>query len=122
MFQQPFFLHPSEKSLLRASLQNDTLFFSKSNIMDYSLLVGVDLENSELVIGIIDFIRTFTWDKKLESWVKETGILGGGREPTIVGPRVYRSRFRDAMERYFLAVPDKWTRVGEGGTRRGLLG
>lgn len=121
MFAQPFFLRQGDKSLLRASLQNDTLFLSKANIMDYSLIVGVDLNNSELVVGIVDFIRTFTWDKKLESWVKETGILGGGSLPTIVGPRVYRSRFREAMERYFLMVPDMWTRIGESGKRRGLL-
>jgi 1-phosphatidylinositol-3-phosphate 5-kinase len=58
---------------------------------------------------LLDFIRTFTWDKKLESWVKETGILGGGgKEPTIVSPRQYRLRFREAMERYFLMVPDFW--------------
>jgi 1-phosphatidylinositol-3-phosphate 5-kinase len=95
--------------------------------MDYSLLVGIDEERQELIIGIvgknrayicifiilstslIDFIRTFTWDKKLESWVKETGILGGGgKGPTIVSPRQYRIRFREAMDRYFLMVPDFW--------------
>jgi hypothetical protein len=57
----------------------------------------------------IDFIRTFTWDKKLESWVKESVFLGPGvKEPTIVSPRQYRLRFRAAMERYFLMVPDVW--------------
>ncbi|KAI9026204.1 hypothetical protein DFJ74DRAFT_663537 [Hyaloraphidium curvatum] len=114
MYKEPFFLHPTDKSLLRASLQNDTLFFTKCNIMDYSLLVGVDHASSQLVVGVVDYIRTFTWDKKLESWVKETGILGGGRDPTIVGPRLYRSRFREAMEKYFLGVPDKWTPVPAG--------
>lgn len=45
----------------------------------------------------------------MESWVKESGILGGGgKEPTIVSPRQYRIRFREAMERYFLMVPDFW--------------
>lgn len=81
--------------------------------MDYSLLVGIDNESNELVIGIVDFIRTFTWDKKLESWVKETGLLGGGgSEPTIVTPRQYKNRFREAMDRYFLMVPDKFFVVG----------
>ncbi|KAJ2338823.1 Mitochondrial distribution and morphology protein 12, partial [Coemansia sp. RSA 2671] len=65
--------------------------------------------NNELVIGIVDFIRTFTWDKKLESWVKEASILGGsGKSPTIVSPKQYKKRFREAMERYFLMVPDKF--------------
>lgn len=41
-----------------------------------------------------DFIRTFTWDKKLESWVKERGFVGGGtKEPTIVTPRQYKNRY-----------------------------
>jgi len=52
-----------------------------------------------------DYIRTFTWDKKLESWVKETGILGGGgRDPTIISPVQYKNRFRESMARYFLMV------------------
>ncbi|KAJ1497587.1 1-phosphatidylinositol-3-phosphate 5-kinase [Coelomomyces lativittatus] len=99
------------KSLLTA-IYNDTLFLSKLNIMDYSLLMGLDEANHEVVVGIIDFIRTYTWDKKLESWVKETGLLGGGKEPTIVSPKQYRTRFRDAMERYFLAVPDAMCCLG----------
>lgn len=32
--------------------------------MDYSLIVGVDHDRDELVVGIVDFIRTYTWDKK----------------------------------------------------------
>jgi 1-phosphatidylinositol-3-phosphate 5-kinase len=57
--------------------------------MDYSLVVGVDSEKHELVVGIVDYIRTFTWDKKLESWVKDSAFLGGAGkgEPTIVTPK-----------------------------------
>ncbi|KAI7866999.1 hypothetical protein BDF14DRAFT_1882111 [Spinellus fusiger] len=110
MFQSPLFLRSHSKEMLRGSLHNDTLFLSRLDVMDYSLLVGVDEEKQELVVGIVDFIRTFTWDKKLESWVKESGILGGGgKEPTIISPRQYRLRFREAMDRYFLMVPDFWT-------------
>ena len=28
--------------------------------------------------------------------------------PTIVSPEVYKSRFINAIERYFLEVPDQW--------------
>ncbi|KAJ2958021.1 hypothetical protein NQZ79_g6344 [Umbelopsis isabellina] len=108
MYQSPLFLRAHSKEILRGSLHNDTLFLSRLNVMDYSLLVGIDETSQELVVGIVDFIRTFTWDKKLESWVKESGILGGGREPTIVTPKQYRLRFKEAMERYFLMVPDFW--------------
>jgi 1-phosphatidylinositol-3-phosphate 5-kinase len=54
-----------------------------------------------------DYIRTYTWDKKLESWVKDASFLGGGAnkgEPTIVTPKQYKARFRSAMERYFPLV------------------
>ena len=57
-----------------------------------------------------DYIRTFTWDKRLETVVKSSGILGGqGKMPTIVSPEVYRTRFLEAMERYLNVVPDRWT-------------
>ncbi|XP_020277138.1 uncharacterized protein LOC109851424 isoform X1 [Asparagus officinalis] len=42
--------------------------------MDYSLLVGVDEVKHELVLGIIDFMRQYTWDKHLENWVKASEI------------------------------------------------
>ena len=62
--------------------------------MDYSLVVGVDQEKRELVVGIVDYIRTFTWDKKLESWVKDSAFLGGAKgEPTIVTPKQCLSFF-----------------------------
>lgn len=55
-----------------------------------------------------DYIRTFTFDKKFESIVKQ-GILGGmGKLPTIIPPERYRLRFADAMDRYFSTVPDRW--------------
>jgi len=90
--------------------------------MDYSLVCGVDSAKNELVVGIVDYVRTYTWDKKLESWVKESTYLVGGmgvggrgkgkgnaegaewQQPTIVTPKMYRQRFLSAMERYFPLV------------------
>ncbi|CAJ0854781.1 8398_t:CDS:10 [Entrophospora sp. SA101] len=107
--ENPIYLREHAKDLLRKSLDNDTTFLADHNVMDYSLLVGFDDDKQELVVGIVDFIRTFTWDKKLESWVKEAGFLGGGgKEPTIISPKQYENRFKEAMERYFLMVPDRW--------------
>ncbi|CCK69312.1 1-phosphatidylinositol-3-phosphate 5-kinase KNAG_0C01990 [Huiozyma naganishii CBS 8797] len=114
IYESPIHVREYDKKLLRASLWNDTLFLAKMNVMDYSLVVGIDNENFLLTVGIIDFIRTFTWDKKLESWVKEKGLVGGGgnggviKQPTVVTPRQYKNRFREAMERYILMVPDPW--------------
>lgn len=79
--------------------------------MDYSLLVGVDEEKHELVLGIIDFMRQYTWDKHLETWVKASGILGGPKNssPTVISPKQYKKRFRKAMTTYFLMLPDQWS-------------
>lgn len=80
------------------------------DVMDYSLLVGVDEEKHELVLGIIDFMRQYTWDKHLETWVKASGILGGSKNtPTVISPKQYKKRFRKAMTTYFLMVPDQWS-------------
>lgn len=109
IYESPLFVREYDKKLLRASLWNDTLFLAKMNVMDYSLVIGINDENKNLTVGIIDCIRPFTWDKKLESWVKEKGLVGGGtKEPTVVTPRQYKNRFREAMDRYILIVPDCW--------------
>ncbi|EMD32532.1 hypothetical protein CERSUDRAFT_118584 [Gelatoporia subvermispora B] len=106
----PFYLREHSKRILRGALYNDSKFLADINVMDYSLVVGVDSQRNELVVGIVDYIRTYTWDKKLESWVKDSAFLGGANkgEPTIIGPKQYRHRFLSAMERYFPLVPDRW--------------
>lgn len=69
-------------------------------------MVAVDEARKELVVGIIDVVRTYTWvcliipsfkfktnifkDKKLESWIKDRGFAGGGRNrPTVTSPKVF---------------------------------
>jgi 1-phosphatidylinositol-3-phosphate 5-kinase len=108
MYESPLFAREHAKNILRDSLWNDTLFLAQQNVMDYSLMVAVDGARKELVVGIIDCIRTYTWDKKLESWVKDRGFVGGGRSrPTVTSPKKYKSRFREAMERYILGAPHR---------------
>ncbi|KAH9065873.1 hypothetical protein EDB87DRAFT_1776509 [Lactarius vividus] len=108
----PFYLREHSKRILRGALYNDSKFLADINVMDYSLVVGVDGEKNELVVGIVDYVRTYTLDKKLETWVKESGFLGGAGkgEPTVVTPKLYRQRFASAMERYFPLVPDRWSK------------
>uniref|UniRef100_A0A673YKT7 1-phosphatidylinositol 3-phosphate 5-kinase n=1 Tax=Salmo trutta TaxID=8032 RepID=A0A673YKT7_SALTR len=109
----PMYIRAHCKAILRAAIHSDACFLSSHLIIDYSLLVGRDDATDELVVGIIDYIRTFTWDKKLEMVVKSTGILGGqGKMPTVVSPELYRARFCEAMDKYFLMVPDHWTGLG----------
>ncbi|XP_074589032.1 1-phosphatidylinositol-3-phosphate 5-kinase FAB1B-like [Curcuma longa] len=107
----PIFVGNKPKRLLERAVWNDTAFLASVDVMDYSLLVGVDEENHELVLGIIDFMRQYTWDKHLETWVKASGILGGPKNvsPTVISPKQYKKRFRKAMSTYFLVVPDQWS-------------
>lgn len=106
IYETPLFAREHSKKLLSQSVWNDTLFLGRQNVMDYSLMIAIDEKRSELVVGIIDCIRTYTWDKKLESWIKDRGFAGGGRNrPTVTSPREYKGRFREAMARYVLQAP-----------------
>jgi 1-phosphatidylinositol-3-phosphate 5-kinase len=128
--ETPIFVREHTKKLLKASVFNDTLFLSQNNVMDYSLMAGFDDTAREIIVGIIDCIRTYTWDKKLESWIKDRGK----NKPTITSPRDYRNRFRIAMEKYILQAPNCWhqfsgrlvqQRIGTGqlvGGRRSMEG
>ncbi|XP_013591628.1 PREDICTED: putative 1-phosphatidylinositol-3-phosphate 5-kinase FAB1C isoform X2 [Brassica oleracea var. oleracea] len=107
---EPIFLGSKAKRSLERAIWNDTSFLATVDVMDYSLLVGFDEDRKELVLGIIDFMRQYTWDKHLETWVKASGILGGPKNaaPTIISPKQYKKRFRKAMTTYFLTVPEPW--------------
>lgn len=107
----PLYILPHSKTMLTLAINHDSQFLSSNLVMDYSLLVGVDDEKKELVVGIIDYIRTFTWDKKLETILK-SNFGGQGKMPTVVSPEVYRNRFLDMMGKYFLPVPDQWSGLG----------
>ncbi|KAI8629718.1 hypothetical protein F5Y19DRAFT_431605 [Xylariaceae sp. FL1651] len=123
IYESPLFAREHSKKLLRASVFNDTLFLARQNVMDYSLMIAVDEVKKELVVGIIDCIRTYTWDKKLESWIKDRGFAGGNRNrPTVTSPKEYKSRFREAMARYILQAPNCWHQFNTqfvGGRQRG---
>lgn len=109
IYESPLFAREHSKKLLRSSVHNDTLFLARQNVMDYSLMVAIDENRKELVVGIIDCIRTYTWDKKLESWIKDRGFARGGKNrPTVTSPKEYKRRFREAMNRYVLEAPNCW--------------
>ncbi|KAF2815224.1 uncharacterized protein BDZ99DRAFT_567104 [Mytilinidion resinicola] len=107
--ETPIFVREHTKKLLKACVWNDTLFLSQQNVMDYSLMAGFDDTHREIIVGIIDCIRTYTWDKKLESWIKDRGK----NKPTITSPKDYRNRFRIAMAKYILQAPNCWHQFTE---------
>lgn len=106
----PFPLKHRAKVYFSKAVLNDTLFLSRVNIVDYSILVGFDEENHEIVVGIIDYMRQYDFIKRMERVGKSTaGLLTGQTaETTIIQPPQYKKRFQNAMERYFMTIPDKW--------------
>ncbi|KAK6465031.1 hypothetical protein DFJ63DRAFT_300934 [Scheffersomyces coipomensis] len=112
IYESPIFVKEQSKKLLKGSLSNDTSFLSAMDVMDYSLVIGINDQTKKIYVGIIDWLRTFTWDKRVENWVKGNNLMIGGKtlkkDPTIVTPKQYRIRFREAMDRYILEVPDIW--------------
>lgn len=49
----PFYVREHMKRILRSALLSDTKFLAEINVMDYSLVVGVDSSRNELVVGIV---------------------------------------------------------------------
>lgn len=113
---KPLYISEDSKQLLLEAIKADSEFLANHQLMDYSLLVGMKNESHEMVIGIIDYLRTFTWDKRLEQLVKSSGLLGGaGKTPTVISPKLYMTRFQEAMYKYFIMVPDFWYSGAAGG-------
>ncbi|XP_026733708.1 1-phosphatidylinositol 3-phosphate 5-kinase-like isoform X1 [Trichoplusia ni] len=102
-WETPLYVQSHTGAVLWDSIERDSSFLAAHDVMDYSLLLG--LHGNTLVLGIIDYIRTFTWDKKLEHLVKKN--LGSG-QPTVVSPEQYKRRFCNAARKYFLQCPSHW--------------
>ncbi|TKY51496.1 putative 1-phosphatidylinositol-3-phosphate 5-kinase FAB1D [Spatholobus suberectus] len=108
MNSSPLYVSHKAKRVLQRAVWNDTSFLNSINVMDYSLLVGVDSQKRELVCGIIDYLRQYTWDKHLETWMKSSLVVPKNVLPTVISPKEYKKRFRKFMSTYFLSVPDHW--------------
>ncbi|CAI9764065.1 unnamed protein product [Fraxinus pennsylvanica] len=107
MNDSPLYISMKSKRNLQRAVWNDTTFLHSINVMDYSLLVGVDSQRRELVCGIIDYLRQYTWDKQLENWVKSS-LVPRNQQPTVISPIEYKKRFRKFIDTHFLCVPDHW--------------
>lgn len=57
---------------------------------------------------VIFIINSCYW---LERVGKSLPMVVGSEEPTIIQPPLYKARFTNAMERYFMTVPSKWTSI-----------
>lgn len=122
--QTAILIQPHSRELLLQAIRNDADFLARSNIMDYSLLLGIDRDKKEIVCGLVDFIGSYTLAKTLEYKAKQGLVLnsissaasgGKKKEVTVIPPSEYQERFVSAMESYFVACPDKWSNLPEHG-------
>ncbi|KAI9262234.1 hypothetical protein BDA99DRAFT_510606 [Phascolomyces articulosus] len=102
-------VNEQSKAFIEKAIKSDTEFLTKGNIMDYSLLLGVDEAKKELTVGIVDFIGAYTWYKKVESRSKST--LNPNKEVTVIPPDQYKWRFYRIINDYFVAVSGKFDKV-----------
>lgn len=109
---RPFPLKKRAKEYLDKAVMNDTSFLSVVNVVDYSILLGVDESGFAVKAGIIDYLRQYDIIKKMEHMSKSVGMLTGQAEPTIIEPSQYKRRFLLALDRYFMEVPDAWSEGG----------
>ena len=61
------------KETLVMSLKNDTSWLNTNQLVDYSLLCGMDMSTNELVMGIIDYHRMYRTVEWLEDHFKGVG-------------------------------------------------
>lgn len=115
-WSDPLYITMESKSILMEAIRRDATFLQTNEVMDYSMLVGQCDEKKTLFLGIIgmvlasggelflwlnpnnlipDYIRTYTFDKKIESIMKQSVLH---ELPTIINPKHYKERFSTAME------------------------
>jgi len=85
------------KQLLDMCIWNDTLFLSKKNIVDYSLLLMVSTKQRVISYGIIDYVAKYTLEKAMERKIKKVSV----NDPTIARPVKYKNRFRESLSKRF---------------------
>eukprot|EP00931_Biecheleriopsis_adriatica_P074690 TRINITY_DN48697_c0_g1_i1.p1 TRINITY_DN48697_c0_g1~~TRINITY_DN48697_c0_g1_i1.p1 ORF type:complete len:1993 (+),score=289.05 TRINITY_DN48697_c0_g1_i1:23-5980(+) len=118
---KPLCMVASDLRYVEAAVFNDTQLLSKQCLMDYSLLLAaVPAETSDsvsqsaergspeiqapgrLCLGIIDYLRPYTWDKQVETAWKSLA-QNSSDQPTVIEPDNYAGRFLRAMSTYFVA-------------------
>ncbi len=58
--------------------------------MIISIVVGLDEESHEIVVGIIDYMRQYDIIKRVERMGKSVSMIAGQAEPTIIQPSLYK--------------------------------
>lgn len=106
----PLQLTGNAKAYLDAAMRRDTAWLASEQVVDYSLLLGVEPPNGVLSCGIIDYIRRFDIVKRLENTAKTAASLVTNVEATVLEPERYAERLRRAADRYLADTPNTFSR------------
>lgn len=61
-WSRPLYILSHSKTILKEAILRDASFLEKSDVMDYSLLVGLNSDDKLLVLGIIGkFVSLYTF-------------------------------------------------------------
>lgn len=110
---EPISIESSKMKEMAAALDNDTLFLSSLNRIDYSLLLVLDDVNQKYRIGILGYLQDYDLFKQGEYLMKS---VFNNVAPTIVNAQEYRLRFMRCVEKYFME-----TFVEKEGSEKGNL-
>mmetsp|Transcript_46987 Transcript_46987/g.77981 ORF Transcript_46987/g.77981 Transcript_46987/m.77981 type:complete len:1540 (-) Transcript_46987:280-4899(-) len=108
----PIPIEEKTKDEMRHAIRNDSKFLCDMEVVDYSVLVGLNESTRVMAIGIIDYVRQYTWERRIETGVKSMGMITGKASPTVISPENYKVRFQLATERYFMMAPVQTSRAG----------
>lgn len=118
--QERILLSDEDRKKVLAILENDSNFLKSKSLIDYSLLLGIidqpdqkaldyqevkrlKTEDSMVILGIIDFLETFTFTKKCEKVFKNTKKFCKKTDVSCQPPDKYAKRFVDASIEWFPA-------------------
>ena len=119
--QEKILLNDIDHDRVIKILKRDVNFFKSKGLIDYSLLLGIidqpdqkalnsqefnciKIDDSKMVIlGIIDFLETFTLSKKCEKVFKNTKNFCKETDVSCQPPDKYAQRFIDALTNWFPA-------------------
>lgn len=99
----PIPIGENEWNLLKRSINNDSSFLSKCNIVDYSILLVINILEKKIALGIIDYMQLYTFDKVLEHKYK---AVVGSQVPTITNPESYKQRFCETLLNHYFMISE----------------
>ncbi|ANB11282.1 1-phosphatidylinositol-4-phosphate 5-kinase [Sugiyamaella lignohabitans] len=98
-----------DREMLLVQVSEDVNFLKRHNIMDYSLLVGLQSDTrtceQQPVIGMIDTLCPFSWRKRAETTVK--GLIFGRSAIDVVHPSKYGARFLNFVQSAVVPGPGR---------------